>query len=141
MAAFVVSLLAAGWRPGDSFPTGEALFAASGAAFITVVLAQSANAFACRSASRWPGALGWFTNRLLLVGVGFGIAFSLAVLLIEPIADELGQANPPLAGWVIAVASAGVLLAVDAVDKRSRVGSGHSTGPMVPSLRGTAADR
>jgi magnesium-transporting ATPase (P-type) len=138
MAACVVSLLAAGWSPGDSFPTGDALFAASGAAFITVVFAQSANAFACRSASRWPGALGWFTNRLLLVGVGFGLAFSLAVLLIEPIADELGQANPPLAGWLVAVASAGVLLAVDVVDKRWRVRSAHSTTarPTVPSWRG-----
>jgi calcium-translocating P-type ATPase len=138
MVAFVASLLAAGWRPGDSFPTGDALFAASGAAFITVVLAQSANAFACRSASRWPGALGWFTNRLLLIGVAFGLAFSLAVLLIEPIADELGQANPPLAGWLVAVASAGVLLAVDVVDKRWRVRSAHSTTarPTVPSWRG-----
>jgi magnesium-transporting ATPase (P-type) len=138
MAAFLVSLVAAGWRPGDSFPTGDTLFAASGAAFITVVLAQSANAFACRSASRWPGALGWFTNRLLLVGVGFGLACSLAVLLIEPVADELGQANPPLAGWLIAVASAGVLLAVDVVDKRWRVRSAHSTTsrPTVASLRG-----
>ena len=72
MAAFVLSLVVAGWRPGDPFPAGHALLAASGAAFMTVVIAQTANAFACRSASRWPGALGWFTNRLLLAGVAFG---------------------------------------------------------------------
>jgi calcium-translocating P-type ATPase len=119
MTAFLISLVAAGWRPGDPF-SDYSLFAASGAAFITVVLAQSANAFACRSSSRWPGALGWFTNRLLLVGVAFGLAFSLAVLFIDPIAHELGQANPPLAGWLVAFASAGVLLTVDAVDKRLR---------------------
>jgi hypothetical protein len=120
MVAFLVSLVAAGWRPGDSFPTGQPLLAASGAAFVTVVIAQSANAFACRSASRWPGALGWFTNRLLIVGVTFGLAFALAVLFMDPIAAELGQASPPLVGWLVALASAGVLLAVDALDKRSR---------------------
>ena len=54
MAAFIAALVAAGWRPGDSFPTGHALLAASGAAFAAVVLGQMANAFACRSATRWP---------------------------------------------------------------------------------------
>ena len=58
MTAFLVSLAAAGWTPGDSFPTGNALAAASGAAFMAVVFAQAGNAFACRSTSRWPGALG-----------------------------------------------------------------------------------
>ena len=38
MVAFLVSLGAAGWSPGEGFPTGPALMAASGAAFITVVL-------------------------------------------------------------------------------------------------------
>ena len=66
MTAFVVALVAAGWRPGDTFPTGHALVAASGAAFAAVVIGQIANAFACRSATRWPGALGWTSNRLLV---------------------------------------------------------------------------
>ena len=70
MTAFIVALVAAGWRPGDSFPTGNALMAASGAAFAAVVIGQAANAFACRSATRWPGALGWTSNRLLLGAVG-----------------------------------------------------------------------
>lgn len=49
MVAFVVSLMAAGWSPGAAFPSENALRAASGAAFMTVVFAQTANAFACRS--------------------------------------------------------------------------------------------
>jgi magnesium-transporting ATPase (P-type) len=117
MAAFLLSLVAAGWRPGDQFPTGESLAAASGAAFITVVFAQAANAFACRSSTRWPGSLGWLTNRLLVPGISFGLVFSLTVLLVDPIADELGQTNPPLIGWLAALASPGVLVAVDAVEK------------------------
>jgi magnesium-transporting ATPase (P-type) len=120
MAAFVLSLVAAGWRPGEPFPGGQALAAASGAAFMTVVIAQTANAFACRSSTQWPGALGWTTNRLLLPAIGAGVAFSLVVLFVEPVADELGQASPPPIGWLVALLAAGTMLAVDAIDKRRR---------------------
>jgi magnesium-transporting ATPase (P-type) len=120
MVAFLLSFVAAGWRPGNPFPEGHALFAASGAAFMTVVIAQTANAFACRSSTRWPGALGWTTNRLLIPAASIELTFSFVVLFVEPIADELGHANPPLVGWVVAVLSAGALLAVDAIDKRWR---------------------
>lgn len=120
LAAFMVSLLALGWRPGNPFPTGHELAAASGAAFITVVFAQTANVFACRSSSRWPGALGWFTNRLLVPAALIGLAFSLMELWVPPIARLLGQWNPPMWGWVVALASMPILLAVDALDKHRR---------------------
>lgn len=114
----MVSFLAAGWRPGESFPGGATAAAASGAAFMTVVLAQTANAFACRSSTRWPGALGWTTNRLLLPAVCLALALSLLMLFVEPIADELGQRSPPLAGWVVAVLSVGAVFTADVADKR-----------------------
>lgn len=120
LAAFTVSLMALGWRPGNPFPTGHALAAASGAAFITVVLAQTANVFACRSSSRWPGSLGWFTNRLLVPAALTGLAISLLELWVPAVARLLGQWNPPLWGWVVALASMPILLAVDALDKRLR---------------------
>jgi len=121
MVAFVVSMMAFGWRPGRPYPDSAALAAASGAAFMVVVLAQKANAFACRSSTRRPGQLGWAGNRLLLATVAIDLAFALVVLLVPWFASELGQANPPLAGWLIAVASVPLLLAVDAVDKRRRL--------------------
>jgi magnesium-transporting ATPase (P-type) len=120
MLAFVLSLVAAGWHPGDAFPDGHALMAASGAAFMTVVIGQTANAFACRSSSRWPGSLGWTTNHLLIPAASIELAFSFAVLFITPIAEELGHANPPLVGWVVALATAGAVLAIDAADKARR---------------------
>jgi magnesium-transporting ATPase (P-type) len=128
MTAFFVSFLAYGWRPGDAFPEAH-IAAASGAAFMTVVFAQTANAFACRSATRWPGALGWTTNRLLIVGVSVGLAFSFVVLFVAPIADELGHAPPPAAGWAVAVASVVALLGVDAfVKHRHAVRNGRDRG-------------
>jgi magnesium-transporting ATPase (P-type) len=121
MVAFLVSMVALGWRPGDSFPASDDLMSASGAAFMTVVVAQSANAFACRSSSRWPGALGWTSNRLLAPAVLAGATFSLGVLLVPPLADLLGHASPPPAGWAVAFAAGVVVLAVDALDKALRV--------------------
>jgi hypothetical protein len=117
MAAFVTALVAAGWRPGASFPTGHALEAASGAAFAAVVIAQMANAFACRSATRWPGALGWTSNRLLVGAVAVEACALATFLLVPAIASLLDQAPPPVVGFVVALLSAPVLLAVDALHK------------------------
>ena len=87
---------------------------------MAVVFGQAANAFACRSSTRWPGALGWTSNRLLIPAVEVGVAVSLAVLLIDPIATELEHANPSLVGWAVAAAAIPAVLAVDALDKHRR---------------------
>ena len=120
MSAFIVALVAAGWRPGDAFPTGHALEAASGAAFAAVVIGQIANSFACRSATRSPSRLGWTSNRLLLWAVGVEMIALAGFLLIPPVADLLGQAFPPLAGFAVAVLAAPLVLAVDHVHKHVR---------------------
>ena len=131
IAAFVLSFVVAGWRPGEAFPGGHTAMAASGAAFMTVVIAQTANAFACRSATRRPSQLGWASNRLLIPAAAAELAFSLVVLFVAPIAGELEHANPPLVGWLVAALAAGALLAVDAAWKaQRRRATAHSpTGP------------
>jgi magnesium-transporting ATPase (P-type) len=120
MLAFFVSFLAAGWRPGDPFPGGPVLMQASGAAFATVVIAQTANAWACRSATRWPGSLGWFSNRLLVWGASIELAIAGLCIFVPAIASVLDQALPSVACWAVAIASAPLLLAVDALDKTRR---------------------
>ncbi|MDC5698551.1 cation-transporting P-type ATPase [Intrasporangium calvum] len=127
MSAFLVSLIVAGWTPGSAFPSGDALRSASGAAFMTVVLAQTANAFACRSSTRRPDQLGWLTNRLLIPAASVELLFSFVVLLVVPIALVLGHAAPPVAGWLVALLSAPLVLAVDAVDKRVRAGRAEAS--------------
>lgn len=118
MTAFVVSLVASGWLPGEPFPTGAPLLAASGATFMTVVVAQTANASACRSTTRWPGALGWFGNRLLVVGASVELLISAAFIAIPPVAEVLGHALPSPAGWAVATLSAPVVLVADAIQKK-----------------------
>jgi magnesium-transporting ATPase (P-type) len=120
MTAFMVTFLAAGWRPGDSFPHGATLLAASGAAFSAVIIGQAANAFACRSATRWPGRLGWTTNRLLIGAVITALVALGAFLFISPLADLLDHAPPTLAGFGVALLAAPAVLLTDAIDKERR---------------------
>ncbi len=120
MTAFVAALMIAGWAIGDAFPTGPALYAASGAAFLTVVIAQTANAFACRSSRRPAWSLGWFSNRFLVVSVLVELAFALAVLVLPAAADLLDQQWPPAAAWIVILASAPAVVLVDWAWKRVR---------------------
>jgi magnesium-transporting ATPase (P-type) len=120
MTAFLVGLLAAGWRPGAEFPAGAALMAASGAAFSAVVLGQVANAQACRSATRPPWRLGWASNRLLNLAIVVQFALLAVLLWFPPLAQLLGQAVPPLTAAVVAVGAIPAVLAVDALHKQAR---------------------
>jgi magnesium-transporting ATPase (P-type) len=120
MSAFFASFLAAGWRPGQPFPGGEVLLQASGAAFATVVIAQTANAWACRSTTRWPGSLGWVSNKLLVWGASIELAIAGLFLFVPALASLLEQALPSAAGWGVALAAAPAMLGVDAAFKAVR---------------------
>ncbi|WP_043443573.1 cation-translocating P-type ATPase [Arthrobacter sp. L77] len=120
MAAFTLTLWLAGWRPGAAFPAVGVLAAASGAAFTTVVLAQLANAFACRSESVPPWRLGWRSNPLMLKAVGVELLALIGFLFIVPVAAMLGHAPPTVAGLLVALLSMPALLAVDYWHKRLR---------------------
>jgi calcium-translocating P-type ATPase len=117
LLAFVMTFFAEGWRPGESFPTGPTLLAASGAAFTAIVLGQAANAFACRSTVLPPWRIGWTTNRLLLWAVAAELAMLLGFLYFPPLADLLGQAPPSWAGFGVALLAMPAVLAADATQK------------------------
>jgi magnesium-transporting ATPase (P-type) len=120
MLAFLAAMATVGWRPGDSFPTGFDLEAASGAAFTAVVVGQMANAFACRSTVLRPSQMGWFSNRLLVGAVVTELVLLVGFLYIEPVADVLGHRPPPFAGFAVALLTAPAVLVVDAIDKSRR---------------------
>ena len=118
MLAFLAALSFAGWRPGLPFPLGTPLFEASGAAFTAVVAGQMANAFACRSASLWPGKLGWLSNRYLILAVLCETAMLVGFLYFSPLAKLLGQAPPNKVGYFTALLAIPAVLAADAIQKR-----------------------
>ena len=131
MLAFCIVLALYGWVPGNSFPEGHALRSAPGTTFATVIICQIGVTFACRSATQWPGRLGWFSNRLLLIGVGVALGLLACFLYIPAIAHILGQAPPPAWGWVVAAAGTPVMLAVDALHKSVR----RKRAMVVPPLK------
>ena len=131
-AAFLATFAAAGWRPGDDFPEGWLLLAASGAAFAAVVLGQFANAFACRSAVLRPGQLGWRSNRLLLWAVLVAGALVVGTFAVEPIAAALGQARPTAAGFALALMAPPAVLAADAAYKALHSRRSRSAQPVHP---------
>jgi magnesium-transporting ATPase (P-type) len=118
MVAFLVVLSCAGWRPSSPFPSGATLLAASGAAFTAVVAGQMANAFACRSASLWPGKLGWFSNRHLVLAVFCEAAMLAGFLYLPPVAKLLGQEPPNAVGYLTALLAIPAVLMADAAQKR-----------------------
>jgi magnesium-transporting ATPase (P-type) len=120
MGAFLVALLAAGWRPGDSFPSGQALAAASGAAFLTVVFAQTANAFACRSTRLPAWRMPWTSNRFLLFAVATELVFAFAMIAIPAAAGLLDQTWPPAWAWAVIIGSVPAMLLADSLWKRWR---------------------
>ena len=117
LTAFVMTFVATGWRPGDTFPDGQILLAASGAAFTAIVLGQAANAFACRSTVRPAWRIPLRTNPLLVGGVLAELAMLAVFLYVPPIADLLDQAGPTVAGFAIAVLAIPAVLAADAAQK------------------------
>jgi magnesium-transporting ATPase (P-type) len=128
MTAFLVSMAAFGWRPGLPFPTGPAFFAASGAAFAAVVIGQMANAFVCRSSTRWPGAVGWTTNRWLLYAVVAEAAMMMGFLYLHPLARVLGHAPPTLSGAAFALLAFPAVILADALHKYIRHGKRPHSG-------------
>ena len=120
LLAFVTTFYVAGWRPGDDFPGGATLLAASGAAFTAVVLGQLANAFACRSTVRPAWKVGWTTNRLLLGALVAEVAMLVVFLYVPPVAELLGHAPPPAAGVAVALVAIPAVVLADAAQKAVR---------------------
>jgi magnesium-transporting ATPase (P-type) len=124
MAAFTAVLVASGWRPGDSFPGGATLLAASGAAFTAVVLGQAANAFACRSSVLPPWRLPR-PNGMLVGAVAAELAMLAGFLYIPPIAHLLDQAPPTPVGFAVAILAVPAVLAADALSKAATTSRGR----------------
>jgi magnesium-transporting ATPase (P-type) len=118
MGAFVVSLVTEGWRPGLPYPTGAVLAAASGAVFTAVVIGQMANAFACRSATQWVGAISWRRNIWLCLAVLSELLLLVGFLYFAPISGLLSHAPPTSAGYATAVTAAPAVLVADWLQKR-----------------------
>ncbi|MFC6236682.1 cation-translocating P-type ATPase [Longivirga aurantiaca] len=117
--AFFWTLLAGGWSPGADVSVGAPLhdvyLQATTMTFLGIVACQVGTAFAARTdrASLW--SIGVLSNRLLLWGIAFELAFAALVVLVPGVSDVLGMAAPPVEQVAVLPLFAVVVWGVDEV--------------------------
>ena len=97
-------LYRSGWRPGLSHPV-EGLLAhrASTATFLGIVIMQIANVFACRTRTASACEAGFFTNRLILLGILIEILLSIFIIY-TPVGNKIFSTAPlPFSVWLILI--------------------------------------
>jgi magnesium-transporting ATPase (P-type) len=96
MGGFFAVLLHSGWRPGDDVGAGSPLhhayLQATTMTFLGIVACQIGTAFAARTERVSLRTVGILTNPLLLVGIGFELAFAAALTYVEPLQSAFGTA-------------------------------------------------
>ncbi|HTI25658.1 MAG TPA: cation-transporting P-type ATPase [Kutzneria sp.] len=100
LLAFFAVLLAGGWRFGDRLASGSHLYQqATTATFAAIVACQVGTAFAARTEWASLRAIGLTSNRLLLAGIGFELAFTAALVYVPALQSVFGTAALPL--WAV----------------------------------------
>ena len=103
LALFLLVLTRGGWTPGadtgPGAPLHHAYLQATTASFAAIVACQIGTAFAARTdhTSLWRIGIG--SNRLLLAGIAFEVAFAAAVIYLPPLQSVFGTAALP--GWAL----------------------------------------
>jgi calcium-translocating P-type ATPase len=96
MAAFLFTLMRAGWHLGDPTGPGTALHhayrQATTVTFVGIVACQIGTAFAARTDHASLRSIGLFSNPLLLWGIAFELAFTAAVVYVPPLQEVFGTA-------------------------------------------------
>ena len=96
MAGFFYVLLSGGWAWGDDVSSGEPLhdlwLEATTMTFLGIVACQVGTAFAARTERASLAQVGLLSNRLLLWGIAFELAFAAAVIYVPPLQSVFGTA-------------------------------------------------
>ena len=96
MAGFFYVLLAGGWSWGADVSRGAPLhdlwLEATTMTFLGIVACQVGTAFAARTERASLAQVGLFSNRLLLWGIAFELAFAAAVIYLPPLQAVFGTA-------------------------------------------------
>jgi magnesium-transporting ATPase (P-type) len=100
LGGFFFVLLRGGWSPGDSVAAGSGLhhvyLQATTMTFAGIVACQVGTAFAARTSKASLRSVGVWSNRALLWGIAFELAFTAALLYVPPFQAVFGtRALPP----------------------------------------------
>ncbi len=116
MTAFFFVLRAGGWQYAEVLAPRDPLYLqATTACLAAIVVTQVVNVFVCRDAVH--SAFGVPANPLILLGVAFEVALILAIVYTPWGNALLGTAPIPVSAWLIALAFAAVMLALEEMRK------------------------
>ncbi|WP_233601043.1 MULTISPECIES: cation-transporting P-type ATPase [Micromonospora] len=130
MAGFFAVLLRAGWRPGA--PTGpgtplhDAYREATTMTFLGIVSCQVGTAFAARTEHASLRSVGVFSNRLLLWGIAFEIAFAALIVGVPPAQDVFGTRPPEPVMLALLLAFPPIVWGADELRRAARRHYKHS---------------
>jgi sodium/potassium-transporting ATPase subunit alpha len=120
MGAFFLYLFANGWTWGTPLNWSSPLYKeATAVTFASIVLAQIANVFACRSERMSAFRLGIFTNPLILWGIVTELTI-LALIIYTPWGNAI-FATSPLPAWIFGPLVLGALVLLFAEESRKLI--------------------
>ncbi|UWE10544.1 cation-translocating P-type ATPase [Actinacidiphila bryophytorum] len=97
MGGFLLTLSRGGWHPGDATGAGTALHPlyrrATTVAWLGIVACQIGTAFAVRTERASLRSIGAFSNRPLLAGIGFSLAFAAVIVYVPGLHGLFGTAS------------------------------------------------
>jgi sodium/potassium-transporting ATPase subunit alpha len=102
--AYFYVLSKGGWHWGDILPMNSTLVQqATTATFLGIVIMQIANVFACRSSKSSIFKLGFFSNRLIIIGIVTEVILS-AFIIYHPIGNRIFSTAPlGMEVWLILI--------------------------------------
>jgi magnesium-transporting ATPase (P-type) len=110
MTSFFLGYLLGGWRPPSALPdAGNAYLQATTMTQTAIVMGQVGAGQAMRTEQRSVFSIGLFSNRFLLVGIGFELALAVALVYVPGLNRAFHQAPIPAWWWLPLVAWAPVV--------------------------------
>ena len=122
-ALFLTTLTHGGWAPGANVAAGplhQVWRQATTMTFLGIVACQIGTATAARTQRASLAQIGVGTNRLLLGGIAFEVAFAAAVVLLPPLQGVFGTATPQPWQLLALVPLPGLVWATDELWRWSR---------------------
>ena len=130
LAGFFLVLYRAGWRPGDATGSGSPLhhayLQATTMTFLGIVACQVGTLFAARTDRASLRSIGVFSNRLVLAGIAFELAFSALLIFVPQLQQVFGTAPPPPSDLLILILFPLVVWGCDEL-RRAAIRNGAST--------------
>ncbi|WP_067537143.1 cation-translocating P-type ATPase [Nocardia crassostreae] len=121
LAGFFLTLYSGGWRPGADTGPGAPLhhlyLQATTMTFLGIVACQLGTGLAVRTETASLRSVGFFSNPMLLWGMAFEVAFSFALVYVQPLTAIFELAPPEPAHLALLLAYPPLLWGVDELRK------------------------